>query len=54
MADICAAAVDFPYRSINRPVLNAYTPTLQMSGAMVRILREICGKSIPSGLVFKA
>jgi hypothetical protein len=44
-------------RGVHVPVdriLNAYIPTLQMPGAMVTFLREVCGKPILSPVVFKA
>lgn len=53
LAEVCAPAVDYSYRSIDRVVLNAHIPTLQTPAAMVRFLREVCGKPILSGLVFK-
>jgi hypothetical protein len=54
LADACGPAVAFTYRSIDRLILNAYIPTLQMPGAMVTFLREVCGKPILSPVVFKA
>jgi hypothetical protein len=54
LAEACGPAVAFTYRSIDRLVLNAYIPTLQMPGAMVTFLREVCGKPILSPVVFKA
>jgi hypothetical protein len=54
LAEACGPAVAFTYRSIDRLILNAYIPTLQMSGAMVTFLRAVCGKPILSPVVFKA
>jgi hypothetical protein len=54
LAEACGPAVAFTYRSIDRLILNAYIPTLQMPGAMVTFLREVCGKPILSPVVFKA
>ena len=54
LAEACGAAVAFTYRSIDRLILNAYIPTLQMAGAMVTFLREVQGKPILSPVVFKA
>jgi hypothetical protein len=54
LADACGPAVAFTYRSIDRLILNAYIPMLQMPGAMVTFLREVCGKPILSPVVFKA
>jgi hypothetical protein len=54
LAEVCGSAVAFTYRSIDRLILNAYIPTLQMPGAMVTFLREVCGKPILSPVVFKA
>jgi hypothetical protein len=54
LADACGPAVAFTYRSIDRLILNAYIPTLQMPGAMVTFLREVWGKPILSPVVFKA
>jgi hypothetical protein len=54
LAEVCESAVAFTYRSIDRLILNAYIPTLQMPGAMVTFLREVCGKPILSPVVFKA
>ena len=54
LADACGPAVAFTYRSLDRLILNAYIPTLQMPGAMVTFLREVCGKPILSPVVFKA
>jgi len=54
LAEACGPAVAFTYRSIDRLILNAYIPTLQMPGAMVTFLREACGKPILSPVVFKA
>jgi hypothetical protein len=54
LAEACGSAVAFTYRSIDRLILNAYIPTLQMPGAMVTFLREVWGKPILSPVVFKA
>jgi hypothetical protein len=54
LAEACGSAVAFTYRSIDRLILNAYIPTLQMPGAMVTFLREVQGKPILSPVVFKA
>ncbi len=54
IAEGCSSAVAFPYRSIDRLILNAYLPTLQTPGAMAWLLREVCGKPILSPVVFKA
>lgn len=54
LADACGSAVAFTYRSIDRLILNAYIPTLQMPGAMVTFLRKVQGKPILSPVVFKA
>jgi hypothetical protein len=53
LVDACGPAVAFSYRSIDRLILNAYIPTLQMPGAMVTFLRQVCGKPILSPVVFK-
>lgn len=54
LAEACGPAVAFTYRSLDRLILNAYIPTLQMPGAMVTFLRQVCGKPILSPVVFKA
>jgi hypothetical protein len=54
LAEVCGSAVAFTYRSIDRLILSAYTPTLQTPGAMVHFLREVCGKPVLSPVVFKA
>ncbi len=53
VAEAGGSAVAFTYRSIDRLILNAYIPTLQMPGAMVTFLREVCGKPILSPVVFQ-
>lgn len=53
LAEVCGNAVEFSYRSIDRLILNAYIPTLQTPAAMARFFREVCGKPILSGHVFK-
>jgi len=40
LAEACGSAVAFRYRSIDRPIVNAYIPTLQMPGAMVTFLHR--------------
>lgn len=52
LAEACNAAIAFAYRSIDRLILNVYTPTLQTPGAMAIFLRQVCQKPILSGLVF--
>lgn len=52
--EVCREAVAFSYRSIDRLVLNAYIPTLQTPGAMAVFFRQVQGKPILSGHVFKA
>jgi hypothetical protein len=54
LAEACGPAVAFTYRSIDRLILNVYIPKLQMAGAMVTFLRDVCGKPILSPVVFKA
>jgi DNA-binding transcriptional ArsR family regulator len=54
LAEACGDAVAFTYRSLDRLILNAYIPTLQMAGAMVTFLREVQSKPILSPVVFKA
>jgi hypothetical protein len=49
-----AAGMTQRARSTERSILNAYIPTLQMLGAMVTFLREVCGKPMLSPVVFKA
>lgn len=53
LARLCPDAVDFEYRCIDRLILNAYIPTLQTPGAMAYFLRNVRGKPILSGIVFK-
>lgn len=53
IAECCAEAVAFSYRSIDRLVLNAYIPTLQTPAAMAMFFRQVQGKPILAGKVFK-
>lgn len=53
LARLCPDAVAFEYRSIDRLILNAYIPTLQTPGAMAHFLRQVRGKPILAGVVFK-
>lgn len=53
IAECCADAVAFSYRSMDRLVLNAYIPTLQTPGAMALFFRQVQRKPIPAGKVFK-
>ena len=53
LARLCPDAVSFGYRSIDRLILNAYIPTLQTPGAMACFLRQVRGKPILAGIVFK-
>jgi hypothetical protein len=53
LARLCPDAVSFEYRSIDRLILNAYIPTLQTPGAMAHFLRQVRGKPILAGVVFK-
>jgi hypothetical protein len=53
LARVCPDAVSFGYRSIDRLILNAYIPTMQTPGAMACFLRQVRGKPILAGIVFK-
>ena len=53
LSRLCPDAVSFGYRSIDRLILNAYIPTLQTPGAMACFLRQVRGKPILAGIVFK-
>jgi hypothetical protein len=53
LTEACSAAIAFAYRSIDRLVLNVYTPTLQTPAMMAIFFREVWKKPILSGLVFK-
>jgi len=53
IAECCADAVAFSYRSMDRLVLNAYIPTLQTPAAMAVFFRQVQRKPILAGKVFK-
>jgi len=53
MAEVCKEWIAFRYSCIDRLILNAYIPRMQTPAAMAVFLREVCGKPILSGWVFK-
>jgi hypothetical protein len=53
IAEVLKDSIAFNYRCIDRLILNAYIPTLQTPGAMAGFMRQVRGKPILGGLVFK-